>query len=54
VDAHDNFCEQSRVYRESLRRLKVALACSGVPEDFCEYIACDYFESRTFYSSLQY
>jgi len=25
-----------------LRRLKVALICRGVPEDFCEYIAHDY------------
>jgi len=35
-DSHDNLCKQSRVYRESLRRLKVALACRGIPDDFCE------------------
>jgi len=35
-DAHDNFCKQSRVYMESLRRLNVVLVYRGVPEDFCE------------------
>jgi len=47
-DAHDNFCKQSRVNRESLRRLRVALACRDVPEDFCEYITCDYLNLEPF------
>ncbi len=47
-DAHDNFCKQSWVYRESLRRIKVALVCRGVPEDFCEYIVCDYLNPEPF------
>ena len=43
------FCKQSqKVYRQSLRRLKVALVHRGVPKDFCEYIACDYLNPEPF------